>query len=280
MEIYHKIAHQLLAAYPDREAHALARLVLEERYNLSQTDLLLDKDSKLSADDRRDLANIVDRLLANEPVQYVLGQAWFCSRPFHVEPGVLIPRPETEELVRMIVQKNAHRNSGLSVLDIGTGSGCIAISLALDLPKADVTAWDISSEALKIATDNAQTLKADIHFQQQDILHPEPTDRQWDVIVSNPPYVRQLEAAEMSANVLKHEPHLALFVSDDDPLIFYREIGQFAWNHLAAGGRLYFEINQYLGKETADMIENIGFSDVKVHQDAYNNNRMLSCSKK
>lgn len=280
MEIYHKIAHQLLAAYPDREAHALARLVLEERYNLSQTDLLLDKDSKLSADDRRDLANIVDRLLANEPVQYVLGKSWFCSRPFHVEPGVLIPRPETEELVRMIVQENEHRNPSLSVLDIGTGSGCIAISLALDLPKADVTAWDISSEALKIATDNAHALKADVRFQQQDILHPEPTDQQWDIIVSNPPYVRQLEAAEMSANVLEHEPHLALFVSDDDPLIFYREIGQFAWNHLTTGGRLYFEINQYLGKETADMIENIGFSDVKVHQDAYNNNRMLSCSKK
>lgn len=280
MEIYHKIARQLLAAYTDREAHALARLVLEERYNLSQTDLLLDKDNKLSADDRQDLANIVDRLLRNEPVQYVLGQAWFCGRPFHVEPGVLIPRPETEELVRLIVGEQQQADSALKVLDIGTGSGCIAISLALELPQAEVTACDVSSEALRIAADNAKSLKAEVRFELQDILHPEPTDRQWNVIVSNPPYVRQLEAAEMSANVLEHEPHLALFVSDDDPLLFYREIGHFTWNHLTPGGRLYFEINQYLGPETAQLMEEIGFSDVQVHVDAYNNNRMLSCSKK
>jgi len=279
MEIYRQITRQLTAAYPDREAQALARMVMEERYNLSQTDLLLDKDSNLSADDHTELTNIVNRLLQHEPIQYVLGTARFCGRDFHVEPGVLIPRPETEELVQLIVRRHAKNSKQLGVLDIGTGSGCIAISLALELPLSGVSAWDISQEALHIAQGNAERLHAEVEFKKEDILHPEPTSQQWDIIVSNPPYVRRLEAREMDPNVLDYEPHLALFVPDDDALRFYRAIARFAGCHLSAGGQLYLEINQYLPDETARLIAEYGFSSVEIHTDQFGNKRILSCSK-
>lgn len=280
MEILRNITQRLLPCYPDGEARALARMVLEERFSLSMTDILMGKDKNLSAEDRKDLENIVARLLKNEPIQYILEHATFRSRNFHVEPGVLIPRPETEELVDWVVDSwdSSHKKRP-RILDIGTGSGCIAISLALDIRHSVVSAIDISSEALTVARRNAEDLSAQVFFMQQDILHPEPTDERWDIIVSNPPYVRQLEAADMHENVLKHEPHLALFVSDQDPLLFYREICRFASQHLNPGGMLFFEINQYLATETVHLTEEFGFCNIEVRHDQYGNKRMLKCTK-
>lgn len=243
---------------------------MEVRFGLSQTDLLLCKDTLLSADERKELENIVQRLLQREPVQYILGQEVFCGHVFHVEPGVLIPRPETAELVRWVAEAVP---SGVSLLDIGTGSGCIAISLAL--MGYEATAMDVSPDALRIAQGNADALGARVDFVLQDILHPSPTDRQWDVIVSNPPYVCQSEAADMEDNVLLHEPSLALFVPDQDPLLFYRSIALYGLDHLLPGGWLFFEINRAYARETADMLGGYGYQQVVCRQDQFGNPRMV-----
>lgn len=259
---------RLLQVYPAGEARALYRLVMEERFGLSQTQLLLGKDKDLSADEHKDLANIIDRLLQKEPVQYILGYADFCRHRFHVKPSVLIPRPETEELVRLVAERHP---SPVEMLDIGTGSGCIAISLALE--GHHVTAYDISPEALRIAQGNALDLGALVDFQQVDILHAD-TSRQWDVIVSNPPYIRRSEASEMDANVLDYEPHTALFVPDEDPLLFYRTITQFAARHLTQGGALYFECNRAFVHEVAQLMCAAGFSRVEERNDMFDNPRI------
>ena len=269
MNLLTRITHQLQAVFPEGEARAMARIVLEDGFGLQLTDVLMGKDSELSADDLEKLQNIVTRLLHGEPIQYVMGTARFCGHPFIVRPGCLIPRPETEELVQQVLHHPG------SVLDIGTGSGCIAITLAL--AGHTVTAWDVSEKALTIARENAQRLGADVFFEKKDILHIEHEKRLWDIMVSNPPYVRQSEATTMSPSVLEHEPHLALFVPDDDPLLFYRAIGQFALTHLNDGGKLFLETNQWLGQETTELLSSIGFKDVKLHKDQFGNNRMISC---
>ena len=271
MNILTQTARRLQSVYPESEAKAMARIVLEDRFGLSQTDILLGKDSELSADDRTELENIVDRLIHEEPLQYVLGFTRFCGHRFTVRPGCLIPRPETEELVRL-----AERYEG-NILDIGTGSGCIAISLALS--GKEVTAWDISDEALLIARENAQSLGAKVSFEKKDILHIEGENRLWDIIVSNPPYVRQSEAKDMKANVLNHEPHLALFVPDADPLLFYRAIADFCLTHLKKGGFLLLEISQWLGSETAELLREKGFTEIKVLKDQFGINRMIQCTR-
>lgn len=275
MKTYLQVVRDLLRVYPDGEARALARWLFEERFGFSTADLLLDKDNHLSADDRANLQEITSRLCSGEPIQYILGHTHFGGRRFCVGPGALIPRPETAELVGHIVRALAGTPGGgdgnaLSVLDIGTGSGCIALSLALEIPGAEVTAWDISPEALAIARRNGALYpEAKVRFGQADILSPPATGQCWDVIVSNPPYVRRSEARDMERNVLEHEPHTALFVPDDDPLLFYRAVAGFARSHLTAGGWLWVEINQYLSSETARLIEDFGFRDVQIRMDGF-----------
>ena len=268
------IARRLQQVYSSGEARAVARVLLEDGFQLSQTDILLGKDSELSAEQRLRLEKCVERLLAGEPVQYVTGLCYFLNRPFSVRPGCLIPRPETEDLVSAIVESVKQRP--LRVLDIGTGSGCIAVSLALELgASAQVEAWDISEDALAIARENAKNLDSIVKFRLMDVLESPDSSASFDLIVSNPPYVRELEKAEMEANVLQHEPALALFVPDDDPLIFYRAIANYAFRHLTPGGILWFETNRYLTADTADLLKHIGFSQVETLTDRFGHPRHL-----
>ena len=276
MKTYRQIVCDLRQQYPEGEAQALARWLCEECFGLSQTDILLDKDNDLSADSIAKSKEIVQRLLRHEPIQYILGYTTFCGHQFHTAPGALIPRPETEQLVNLILESNKSQRP--HILDIGTGTGCIALSLALGLPEASVTAWDVSDEALVVARQNMELFPdAKVVFEKTDILSPPNDDRRWNVIVSNPPYVRRCESTEMDSNVLDYEPHLALFVSDDDPLVFYRAIAGYASKHLQKDGQLWFEINQYLGKETAHLIEEYGFADVQVLKDGFGHDRFIKC---
>ncbi len=279
MKTFHHIVSELAQTYPESEARALARWLLEDRFGLSQTDILLDKDNELSADDRAILQEITLRLLRCEPIQYILGHTDFCNHRFFTGPEALIPRPETQQLVHLVVDGVSHTvPAGFSgsILDIGTGTGCIALSLSLALPQAHVTGWDVSEAALLLARRNAALYpQTKVTFEQRDILQPPVDDRQWDVIVSNPPYVRKSEAREMDSNVLRYEPHLALFVPDEDPLRFYRAIGRYAQGHLVPGGMLYFEINQAYGAETSDLIEEFGFRNVTVLKDEYSHDRFV-----
>lgn len=267
---------QLQSLYDPREARAIYMMVMEEAFRLSPTDVLLDKDKELSADDKAKLQNIMARLLNGEPVQYALGHAHFCQHDFHVEPGVLIPRPETELLVQTIIGEH---HSPTNLLDIGTGSGCIAISLAL--AGHQVTAFDISDDALRIASGNAASLHADVRFRHEDILHPTATGETWEVIVSNPPYICHSEAKDMERNVLEHEPHLALFVPDESPLLFYEAIAEYSLQHLTEGGSLYFECNRAFAHDVAMMLNVKGFYNTRVIDDQYGNPRIatgtLSC---
>ena len=283
MKLFHHIAHKLQAAYPEGEARALARWVCEECFGLTQADLLLDKDNQLSADDIAQSEEITERLLRHEPIQYIVGHTTFCGHRFDVGPGALIPRPETEQMVRNILDELPHSTAQghpLRILDIGTGTGCIAISLALALPGAEVTAWDVSPQALEVARANGRRhAEAHVEFEQCDILRPQPDNRLWDIIVSNPPYIRQSEAARMEHNVLDYEPHLALFVPDTDPLRFYRAIAQFAAGHLNENGQLWLEINEALGKETAHSIEENGPFEAELRIDDFGRPRMLKCKK-
>ena len=223
--------------------------------------------------------NIVSDLKKQKPIQYILGETEFHGLRFEVDENTLIPRQETEELVELIVG-NSQKAEGrsLRVLDIGTGSGCIAISLAANIPNAEVYAIDVSEKALATAKKNAEINKVKVNFILKNILETEDLEGQFDVIVSNPPYVRNLEKAEIKPNVLEYEPHLALFVEDNDALLFYRKIAQLAKKNLASDGKLYFEINQYLGKETIQLLEDLGFKNVMLKKDIYENNRMISCN--
>ena len=239
------------------------------------TDYYLGKDIALSANKETELENILIRLCQYEPIQYIQGKARFLGRDFHVAPGVLIPRPETEELVERIVRETP---AGANVLDIGTGSGCIGISLAMSVKDAQVTAWDISSEALQIARGNARTLGAEVRFVQCDVLTVQPgADEHYDVIVSNPPYVTEHERTTMEPNVLKWEPSLALFVPDDDPLLFYRSIAGNAYDMLVPGGTLWFEIYEEYAEETCRLLRERGFSDAEWVADANGKPRIVWC---
>lgn len=277
MKLYRDTIQQLSSVYPSGEASALTRWVMEERFGLTMADIMMDKDNDLSPNQRQELQNIAERLLQKEPIQYILGYTSFCGLTLAVKPGVLIPRPETAELVEWICEDEpAETRSGRHVLDIGTGSGCIALVLASR--GFSVEAWDISPEALAIARENARQLDLKVDFREQDILQPASSiapGSQFDIIVSNPPYICRREAEGMDENVLSHEPHLALFVPDDDPLLFYRHIADFAAGHLSANGRLYFEINRSYSQETQGMLEGKGFIDVLVRKDQFDNPRMV-----
>lgn len=268
---YIDLWHALHPLYDDGEAKAIVRLVLEERFGLTMSDILCGKVTELSADDQAELGKIIGRLEKGEPVQYVLGYTSFCRRSFHVTPGVLIPRPETEELCRWITAEGA----GARVLDIGTGSGCIAVTLALDLPASAVTAWDISLKALNIARDNADALGAAVTFEVQDALLPPEDDRQWNLIVSNPPYVMHSEIGGMTKNVLNHEPDIALFAPHGRPILFYEVIGNYARHHLVPGGALYFELNPLTADEVGNSLRKQGFAQIEFRDDQFGKCRFL-----
>ena len=292
-----KALQKLQLRYGSSEGRALYELILGERFGLSRTDILLGKDTTLSAEEQAELQIIIDRVAYGEPVQYVLGHEEFCGRTFLVGSGVLIPRPETQQLVELVKQNVA---PGSSVLDVGTGSGCIAISLALDGYK--VTALDVSDVALSFARRNAERLGAKLEFVKGDILKekseklkvknnsnlPKETENEsnsdyplftfhfsLDAIVSNPPYICESEASTMDANVLDHEPHLALFVPDGDPLLFYRAIADFGQSHLTNGGQIFFEVNRAYAEQVAELLQQKGYEEAQVEKDEYDNNRFV-----
>ena len=271
---YSEIWHRIATSYEDGEARAIARILIEELFGLSYTDIVCGATDQLSADDTLRLDTAVRRIEQGEPLQHVLGYADFCGNHFGVNASVLIPRPETEWLVDegeklMNDASNAAPSAPKRILDIGTGSGCIAISLKLRLGEAYVEAWDISEEALRTAESNAKALKAEVAFCKRDALRAEESVATWDLIVSNPPYTCDSERADMDDNVLLHEPHTALFVPDDDPLRFYRAIARYALRSLSNGGNLLFECNTRYAEATGEMMREMGFEDVMVNDDCF-----------
>lgn len=299
---YHDICQRLTPLYGPQEAKAMTRMLLEDLFSLSFADILCGATEHLSDADTLRLQQSVDRLLDAEPLQYVTATAFFCGHPFHVAPGVLIPRPETEWIVDTAV--NLTTSSAPRILDIGTGSGCIAISISLALADRHcyTEAWDISEDALRIAADNAERLGAEVKFRRRDALRLEEdfsaeerleaeqggaevlsdtnaAAESWDIIVSNPPYICNREAADMHANVLRHEPHLALFVPDTDPLLFYRAIARYAMRSLRKGGWLLFECNTLYAHDTAQMASDMGFATSVVEDDCFGKPRFVKAQK-
>ena len=327
MKTYQQLWQSLTPLYDAGEAQAIVRTVLDVKYGMTLTDIICGKVNEISADEERKLEEIIIRLQKGEPVQYVLGEADFAGRPFHVEPGVLIPRPETAELCQWIEKDMIEKSivssedspedsSGNSpqatddarrILDICTGSGCIAITLGLNIPNSEVTGWDISEDALRIAQGNVEMMKAgNVRIEHQDalalpkaaetdnekmkgnddkeVVKPKgeaktPFTQKWDLIVSNPPYICEKEKADMEKNVLEHEPSLALFVPNEDPLKFYRAIAEYASSALKSGGALYFEINPIYEKETREMLLKLDFKDIETKEDAFGKKRMMRAMK-
>ena len=301
---YEDIWKPLVCRYGDKEAKAITRYLLEVGYGLSMTDILCGATEQLPPDE---MGENLRRLLKGEPVQYVVGKAEFGGRIFKVTPDVLIPRPETYELCQWIKEIEerlrerrrvgdgtsgmGERSSGMrgerreerdfSVLDIGTGSGCIAITLALDIPNAQVEAWDISEGALSIALQNAKSLNAQVDFKQVNVLSslPKQGGPEWVFIISNPPYICKKEAASMEQHVLDHEPHQALFVPDEDPLVFYKAIGQYACHALANHGCLFFEINPLYATEITKMLDEMGFFEIETRKDQFGKVRFVRARK-
>ena len=264
--------------FDEQEIDSFFYLVLEKYHQLKRVDLALQPNLTVSSSELEQWNLILQQLKSQKPIQYILGETFFCDLIFKVNEHTLIPRPETEELVYWILEELKHKNQNCTIVEIGTGTGCIPISLKKNLPESTVFAIDISEEALKVAQENAKKNNVDVHFTKKNILETSDLQNQFDVIVSNPPYVRQLEKAEINTNVLAFEPHLALFGSDDDPLIFYRKIAELAQKHLKPHGLLFFEINQYLGKETVELLQNLGFATIELRKDIYGNDRMLKAS--
>lgn len=269
---YRELWRTLEPLYGNGEARAVTDYVLDVCFGLSKADILCGAVEEMTAEKTAELNKIFGRLMKGEPVQYVLGRAEFCGRWFSVRPGVLIPRPETEELCAWITA-DSKASASPKVLDIGTGSGCIAITLQLDMPESKVTALDISADALDVARENAKQLGANVNFVKQDALNAKP-EGEWDVIVSNPPYICEKEKKDMAVNVLEHEPHTALFVPDADPLLFYRAITRLAVQTLSKGGRLYFEINPIYADDTCRMMRAEGMTAVELRSDMYGKQRM------
>lgn len=276
---YNYIKQAINGQYPDTEASAIAKAILTDVFQLSTTDLYASKDMNFSTNQAEKLEVIITRLRANEPLQYILGNCYFCGLNFHVEPGVLIPRPETAELVEWIISDRKSSDSPIRILDIGTGSGCISISLAKNLPQSEVYAWDISEDAIRIASDNANRLDVNVRFRQTDVLGQVPTNTMMNVIVSNPPYITEAERTGMDANVTDWEPDTALFAPDNAPLLFYERIADIGKQILTPDGTLYFEINQRFGHETVDILRQKGYRNVELRKDLSGNDRMIKAER-
>ena len=278
-EIKSSFHTELSPFFDEQERDSFFYLVLEKYHQLKRVDLALQPDLKVSSAELEQWNLVLEQLKTQKPIQYILGETFFCDLIFKVNEHTLIPRPETEELVFWILEEINNQNKfNSTIVDIGTGTGCIPISLKKNLPESTVFAIDISEEALKVAQENAQKNDVQVHFMPKNILETSDLQNQFDVIVSNPPYVRQLEKAEINTNVLAFEPHLALFVSDEDPLIFYRKIAELAQKNLKQNGLLFFEINQYFGKETVSLLADLGFAAIELKKDIYGNDRMVKAS--
>jgi release factor glutamine methyltransferase len=268
---------ELSPIYDAGEAESFFYLILEEKNQLKRIDLALNPDLTFSNEEIQLWNSILDSLKKEIPIQYLLGKTSFYGLDFEVNPAVLIPRPETEELVDWIISYDQiHKSTNpLRILDIGTGSGCIAISLAKNILNAQVYAIDVSEKALATAQKNAEINNVKVAFLEKNILETDDLEQQFDIIVSNPPYVRELEKQEIKKNVLDNEPHLALFVEDNDALVFYRKIAELAQKNLLPNGQLFFEINQYLGKEMMELLKKMGFKNIELRKDIYGNDRMI-----
>lgn len=294
MNLYRDIRDIISRRYEQGEASAIAFMLLEDVAGLDRVHALMGSPSLRSPEGedclRADRLNaqlfqMAERIAEGEPVQYVIGTTDFCGFRFHVEPGVLIPRPETEELVQLIANHDRGQTP-VTILDIGTGSGCIAVSLARLIPDSRVEAWDVSDDALRIARGNAELNGVDVQFRKVDVLNADEVHditqsmgASLNIIVSNPPYICNKEAAEMEENVLAHEPHLALFVPDDDPLLFYRKIAKLGLQLLVSEGEIFFEINRSYGPQTAALLTDMGYVDVRVLSDQFGNDRMVNAIK-
>lgn len=275
----------------EQEIESFFFILTEYLHHLKRVDVALNPDFEISDAAIEKWNAILVELQQEKPIQYITGEAWFYGLRFEVNENTLIPRPETEELVEWIIesQKSKVQSQKLEILDIGTGSGCIPISLKANLPQANVSAIDVSEQALEVAKRNAELNKVEINFIEANILEVEDLSQlpspiihhpsSYNIIVSNPPYVRNLEKQEIKKNVLDYEPHLALFVEDTDALLFYRKIAQLALKNLSPNGLLFFEINQYLGNETVDLLENLGFKNIELKKDIYGNDRMIKCTR-
>jgi|SRR5690554_491421 len=282
-EIQNIFHTELDGIFGANEVSSFFNILISHYLKLNRIALVLEPDLTISKNEEQPLFEALSRLKVQEPIQYIISETEFFGLPFKVNEHTLIPRPETEELVTFVIESSRFKvqdSRPLTILDIGTGSGCIAVSLAKNISNAKVYAIDVSEEALKIAKHNAELNKADIHFFKVDILNSstwnlEFKDLEFDIIVSNPPYVRRLEKKEIKNNVLNYEPHLALFVEDDNPLQFYEAIANFAMDNLNKKGCLFFEINQYLGNETKQLLQDKGFTDLELKPDIFGNNRML-----
>lgn len=275
-------SESLSETYPKKEIDSFFFILMEEKLKLQRIDTVLNPDFLIDTATVVVLKIILERLQKEEPIQYILGKTEFYGLPFLVDKNTLIPRPETEELVEWIlseIQKiqGGNQKTPLAILDIGTGTGCIPITLAKNTVNTVITAIDISAAALRVAKKNAVLNSVPINFIMQDILKTTQLPQKYNLIVSNPPYVRELEKVEISANVLENEPHLALFVANKNPLVFYDKIADLAKQQLNENGMLFFEINQYLGKETVKMLEEKGFQNIQLKKDLSGNDRMLLC---
>jgi len=281
LEIKNIFHQELDSFYPKEEVDSFFYMLIEHYLNLERFALVLEPNLIITKEEETTFFTALGRLKLQEPIQHIIGSAHFMDMEFKVNKHVLIPRPETEELVRWIIEEVQSKRfimqgvKSLKILDIGTGSACIAIALAKNLPDAKIYALDVSEEALLVAKDNAQLNVVDVNFLKNDILALESLQEEFDIIVSNPPYVRELEKKEMRKNVLEYEPELALFVSNENPLVFYNCITDFACHHLKESGALFFEINQYLGKETKQLLRDHNFSEIELRKDMYGNDRML-----
>ena len=285
-ELQHIFHIELDAIYGKHEVDSFFYLCTEHYLNVPRIQLTLEPGLAITKSETDTFFKVLEDLKQQKPIQYILGETEFFGLPFKVNKNVLIPRPETEELVDLIIRSvtSLEVDKPVKILDIGTGSGCIAIALAKNLPNAKVYALDVSKEALKVAKQNAEINKVDINFIEASILDDTchlafEAESNFDIIVSNPPYVRNLEKEEIKPNVLDNEPHLALFVEDDNPLLFYREITNFAIKKLKDKGSLYFEINQYLGEETQQLLIDANFEAIELLKDLNGNDRMLKAEK-
>ncbi len=269
-----RIKSELEGFYPETEIRSFSQLIIEKLTGFSRTEIIVNKNTQFSEKQYHEIETFLEKLKKFIPIQYILGETEFYGLTFSVNDSVLIPRPETEELVDWIRTEN-DRNATLNILDIGTGSGCIAISLKHEFQNSAVDAFDISEAALETARSNANRNQLEVNFSIVDILIAPEFTKKWDIIVSNPPYVLEKEKAEILPNVLENEPHLALFVPNNDPLIFYRSIAKFAMKQLKPNGKLYFEINRQYGKATTELLSELGFIDIEMRKDILGNDRMV-----